>query len=141
MSMAQKTLRSVRVIHAALLLAALLYVWLPTMIVHTSGKEVPIAMVLAVSIVALSSLGIAVFFRRRMVQPAADRLSKNPEDAQAAGRWRSSVVVSLAFCESVVLFGLILWFIGAGWNVYGVFYAIGIFFLLAWYPRMDLLPQ
>jgi F0F1-type ATP synthase membrane subunit c/vacuolar-type H+-ATPase subunit K len=141
MSIAQKTLRSVRVIHAAFLLAALLYVWLPAMIVHASGKEAPTAMVLAVSMVALSSLGIAVFLRRRMVRPAADRLSKNPEDVQAAGRWRSSVVVSLAFCESLVLYGLALWFIGAGWNVYGVFYAMGIFLLLAWYPRMDLLPQ
>ena len=128
-------------IHGAFLLAALLYVWLPAMIVHASGKEAPTAMVLAVSMVALSSLGIAVFLRRRMVRPAADRLSKNPEDVQAAARWRSSVVVSLAFCESLVLYGLALWFIGAGWNVYGVFYAIGIFLLLAWYPRMDLLPQ
>lgn len=130
-----------RVIHAAFLLAAILYVWVPSRIVHDSGKATPMAILLAFGLVALSSLGISVFFRRLIVQPAAERLSKNPEDSQAAGRWRNGVLVSLVSCESVVLFGLALRFIGAGWNVCGVFYAAGIFFLLAWTPKLDLLPR
>ena len=97
--------------------------------------------VLAFGLVALTSLGISLFFRRRIVQPAAERLSNNPEDSLAARRWRSGVLVSLVFCESVVLFGLALRFTGAGWNVCGVFYAVGIFFLLLWTPKLGLLQH
>ena len=128
-------------IHAAFLLAAILYIWVQSRVAHDSGKAIPMAILSAFGLVALSSLGIAFFFRRRVVQPAAERLGGNPEDSIAAGRWRSGVLVSLAFCESVVLFGLALRFIGAGWNVCGVFYAAGIFFLLAWTPKLALLPR
>jgi hypothetical protein len=51
------------------------------------------------------------------------------------------VILSLVFCESVILFGLALRVLGAGWNVAGVFYAVGIVLMLLWTPKLDLPPQ
>jgi hypothetical protein len=48
------------------------------------------------------------------------------------------VILSLVLSETTVLFGLALRFTGAPWNVCAVFYAAGIFLLLAWTPRLEL---
>jgi len=137
-NVAQRTLQIMRVMHAALLLAAAAYVVLP--IAFTSGTmPQPGFMVpAAFALTALSTLGVAAFFRDRMIQPASEALRVNPDDVSAAARWRQGVLLSLVCCESVALFGLVLRFIGASRNISAVFYTVGIFFLLAWRPRLEL---
>ena len=141
MNAAQKTLRSVRVLHTVFPLAAILYIALPMAVVRNSDRQVSQVIVLALGVAALGNIGIAFFYRSRMIRPAADHLRENPDAGDAARRWRGGVVVSLVFCESVVLFGLALRFIGASWNVCGIFYAVGILLMLAWTPKLDLLSQ
>jgi hypothetical protein len=96
---------------------------------------------MAFAAISAGSIGAAFFIRMRLIQPAVVRLRENPEDGPAAGRWRAGVLFSLVLCETVVLFGLALRMMGVEWNVCGVFYAVGIFFLLAWTPKLGLLPQ
>ncbi len=79
--------------------------------------------------------------RSRLVQTASDVLRGNPDDRGAAARWRMGVILSLVFCETVVLLGLALRFMGESWNIRGAFYGVGIFFLLAWTPRLELSPK
>jgi hypothetical protein len=140
MSGAQKTLQAMRIIHFGFLGAAVAYLFLALAysppVRQTSLQVVPLAM----GIVSLSALGVAMFFRSRMVQPASELLRNNPEDKITIARWRGGVILSLVFCESVVLFGVLLKFIGNSWSVCGIFYAVGIFFMLAWWPRLELPP-
>jgi F0F1-type ATP synthase membrane subunit c/vacuolar-type H+-ATPase subunit K len=140
MTIAQNSLRVARLIHLGLLFAAFAYLVLPLYVRPPDLKPPDFVFVLALGVVALSAMGAGIFIRARLVQPASERLRSNPEDAEAAKRWRTGVILSLVFCETVALFGFSLRFIGGSWNVCGVFYAVGIFFLLAWTPRLELPP-
>lgn len=97
-------------------------------------------MIVVFGVIALSTWMAGFFIRIRMVKPAEEALRSNPEDGAAAARWRMGVVLSLTFCETVLLFGFALKILGASWNVCGVFYGVGIFFLLLWAPRLELPP-
>jgi F0F1-type ATP synthase membrane subunit c/vacuolar-type H+-ATPase subunit K len=141
MTLAERNLRSLRIIHIAFLFAAIAYLVVPFVATPKNQQPPPPAVVLGFAVLAFSMWAGAFLVRARLVQPASEVLRNNPEDAAAAGRWRMGVILSLVFCESVVLFGLALRFIGASWNVCGVFYGVGIFFLLAWIPRLELPPS
>ena len=141
MTLAERNFRSLRIIHIAFLFAAIAYLVVPFVAAPQSQQSPPAVMVISIGAMAFSTLAGAFFVRARLVQPANEMLRNNPEDASAAGRWRMGVILSLVFCESVVLFGLVLRFIGASWNVCGVFYGVGIFFLVAWTPRLEFPPS
>jgi len=141
MTAAQKTLQAMRIIQFGFLGAAVAYLFLAGAYSPSVRKTSPPVVPLAMGIVSLSALGVAVFFRGRMVRPGSELLRSNPEDKIAIGRWRGGVIVSLACCESVVLFGFLLKLIGNSWSVCGIFYAVGIFFMLAWWPRLELPPS
>jgi len=140
MTIAQKSLQATRVIYVALLFAAIAYLAIPLLVAPTHSREPSLVFVLALGVVALSTLGVAAFYRSRMVQPANEALSRNPDDDSAAARWRQGVIVSLVCCDSIVLFGLALRFVGVAWSKCSIFYAVGIFFMLAWRPRLELPP-
>ena len=128
---AQKTLQAMRIIHFAFLGTAVAYLFLPLAYSPPVRQTSPPVVPLAMGIVSLSALGVTVFYRSRMVQPASELLRNNPEDKITIGRWRGGVILSLAFCESVVLFGLALKLVGNSWSVCGIFYAVGMSFVLA----------
>ena len=140
LSIAQKTLRIMRVLHAALVLAALAYIILAILVARAPVSFVDPIVSVVFAVAALPPLGIAVFYRTRVVQPAAERLRANPDDNSAATRWRQGVLISLICCECVVLFGMVLRFAGGSWNVCAIFYAVGIFLMLAWTPWLELPP-
>jgi len=141
MTLAEKNLRSLRIIHFAYLFSAIACLAVPLIVQQISTQPPSFAMIIAFGVVGLSVWAGGIFFRARFVQPASESLRENPDDNAAAGRWRTGVIVSLSFCENLVLFGLVLRFSGASWNVCGVFYAVGIFFLLSWRPRLELPPS
>lgn len=138
MNAAEKALRNARMLHAALFLASIAYILVPLVVMKTQTKEVNPAIVAAVSLIAVSDLGIATFFRSKMVKSAAETLAQNPEDAGAAAKWSRGVLLSLVFCMSTILFGLVLRILGASWNICGLFFITGILLLLAWTPKLDL---
>jgi len=140
LNIAQKTLRIMRVLHAALLLATVAYVFLSVFFADGSSAEHDRVLTISLGVVAMASLAIAAFYRARLVQPASEKLRATPDDASAAGRWRQGVLLSLVFSETVVLFGMALRFVGGAWQVCAVFFAAGIFFLLAWTPKLELPP-
>jgi hypothetical protein len=141
MNAAQKALKAMRMIHAAFLLASILYILVAAAYAHTAEQSMPGIFPIAAGLVAMSSVGIAFFFRMRDVQPSGAKLRDNPDDATAAAKWRGGVLLSLVFCESIVLFGLALRFLGFSWDVAGIFYAVGTLLMLAWTPKLDLPPQ
>jgi hypothetical protein len=58
-------------------------------------------------------LVILIFVMRRLqVHPVESALEVNPNDAAALGQWRQGYVVSYALSEAIVLYGLVLHFLG-----------------------------
>lgn len=141
MTLAQRNLQSARLIHFALLFAAVAYTAIPFLIHPPTVQPPTTILILAFGVVSFSALAAGFFIRSRLVEPAREALRSNPEDAGAAGRWRTGVILSLVFAETVLLFGFALRILDASWNVCGVFYGVGIFFLLAWTPRLELPPS
>jgi F0F1-type ATP synthase membrane subunit c/vacuolar-type H+-ATPase subunit K len=135
---AQKALQAARVLHAAFLLAAIGYVLVPAVAIKTQTRDLPPVFLLAISFVAAATLGAGIFLRRKIVAPAAEALCRNSEDAAAASRWRSGVIISLVFCETSALFGLAMRVAGVTWKICGLFYIAGFLLLLAWTPKLDL---
>lgn len=137
MTLAQRNLRSLQTVHAAFLFAAVAYL----VVSYVAGPRTqpqPLSFILGVGVVAISTCAGGIFIRSRFVQPASETLRSNPDDAAAVARWRTGTILSLVFSETVVLYGLALRFIGASWNICGIFYVVGIFLLLAWTPRLEL---
>lgn len=140
MSAAEKALRNARMLHAGFFLASIAYILVPLVVIKTQTKEVNPVIIGMVFLLAISDLGIAIFFRARLVNPVTETLAQNPEDAMAAARWSRGVSLSLVFCMATVLFGVALRILGANWNICGLFFVTGILLLLAWTPKLDL-PQ
>jgi len=138
MNAAEKALRNARMLHAGFFLASIAYILVPLVVIKTQTKEINPAIVAAISLIAVGDLGIATFFRSKMVKSAEETLAQNPEDSGTAAKWSRGVLLSLVFCMSTILFGLVLRILGASWNVCGLFFVAGILLLLAWTPKLDL---
>ena len=123
--------------HFALSTAAILYVVLLYWLRPAERSMEPIVVV-AISFACLGTIGVALFYRSRMVDESAAQLVANPQDSAQLNRWRTGVLVSLTCAESVVLFGFMLKILGARWSVAGVFFVVGILLLLVWTPKLDL---
>jgi hypothetical protein len=141
MNAAQSSLKSIRIIRIGFLLTVVLYLWVPTLIAHEPTKESPFVFVLVFAMLSLTSVGAALFFQARLVRPAAEQLKANSDDQQAAARWRTGLILCFVFSESVVLSGLGMRFLGAPWEIAGLFYAVGALLLLACTPKLDRFPQ
>jgi F0F1-type ATP synthase membrane subunit c/vacuolar-type H+-ATPase subunit K len=140
MTAAQKSLQSARIFHIALLVAAIAYIVLPLAIAFDLRQNLGSVLPLAMGFTCVAILGVAMYLRKRMISPAEEILRSNPEDKSMALKWRNGVVISLVFCECIVLYGLVLRILGNSWSVCGIFYSVGIFFMLAWWPRLELPP-
>jgi len=136
-SIAQKTLQIARIVHFALLFAAVAYIAMPLLVDPKFSHRPEAGFILAFGVAALPPVGVAAFYRIRVVQAATEALRQNADDTAAATRWRQGVIVSLVCCESIVLFGLALRFMGGSWSVCAIFYSVGIFLLLTWTPRLE----
>ncbi len=86
---------------------------------------------------AILLVGIAMFFRLRMVRPAAEALRLRPEDAQMLARWRIGSLISLVLCEAIGLYGFALRVLGGEFSLSAPFYAVAILLMLVWRPRLD----
>ena len=141
MTAAQKSLQSARIFHIALLAAAIAYIALPLAITFDLRQNLGSALPLALGFTCVAILGVALYFRKYRITPAEGILRNTPDDNSAALKWRSGVIISLVFCECIVMYGLLLRILGVSWSVCGIFYAVGIFFMLAWWPRLELPPS
>jgi hypothetical protein len=138
---AQVSLKSMRVIHLCFLLTVVVYVWVPSMIIHEKSKEFPVVFVVIFGVISLTSTAATLFFLSKLVRPAAEQLRQDGNDKQAAGRWRAGLILSFAFSETVILFGLALRILNAPWAIAGIFYGVGALLLLACTPKLELLPE
>lgn len=128
------TYSQLRLIHFAfgftwfLYLGLLFYLRLPE-------KPVPIFFPIALGLVAILNISAAQTLRQKLLFAPATALGSDPENAVLLRRWKAGNVVSFAFAESVMLFGVVLKFLGERWSIVSVFFAVGLLLLLLWTPR------
>jgi len=137
MTSIKKTLRVTRVLQVALLVMVVINFDASYRVAPTQNQISPI-LVYAITFFCLNDIGVAAFLRNRMIRPSEESLRSNPDDESALRKWRTGVIVSLVMASTIVLFGLVLKFMGATWNVASWFFIVGILLLLAWTPRLDL---
>jgi hypothetical protein len=90
-------------------------------------------------------LGTAFFLRRRMlkVPPAgmetdiSSSETDGPLKVSGAGKYVSSVIISLALCESVGIYGLVLFFVGDSTQILYSFIAISAAAMLYFRPKKE----
>jgi hypothetical protein len=130
-------LKQLRVIHVFFLVAILVYIYLAEHLA-VNGRELPANFVGAmVAMAALDGL-IAYYFRRKRMQPAAERLRLDPLDQNALKSWKQSTLVVLTLLVSVALFGFALRFMGATRAVSGTLFAAAFILMIVWRPQLDL---
>lgn len=137
MTSIETTLRNARMLQLGFLVAAALFLFQLRILKPAEHKVSPI-IIASISLVSVSDIGIAIFFRKKLIKGSEERLRGNPDDMTALGKWRKGVIMSFTYAETVVLFGFVLKFLGARWNIAGPFFALGILLLLAWRPTLDL---
>jgi len=133
MTVMEQRLRTVRVIHFAMLTFVVALVPVGERIAKDTDDP-GFLLPLFAAVAALDGV-IALLLRKLIVSAAEERLRTHPEDGAAALRWQSGQIVSFAMAESVALFGLVARILGAPLEQAAGFYAAGIGLLLIFWPR------
>lgn len=141
MATVQNVLRSVRMVHGVFFLTILLFGFLLIRVDQFPERAVSLPVLIAISLCVCWDIGIAFFFRATKLAPASEALRTNPNDPAALTQWRTQNFLSFCFAETVVLMGFVLKFLGTGWNIVGIFFAVGILLFLLWTPRLDVPTQ
>jgi hypothetical protein len=140
MSVVKENLRRVRKMHIAFVSTWFLFL----LVLHQlkpMQRPVPVETSGALAAVAIVEIFTSLRLRARQLTPAIHALRANPEDADAMRRWYSGNIVSFTFAEVITLLGVALKFMGAGWNIAGGFFAVGLLLLVVWTPRLDVQSQ
>ena len=88
------------------------------------------------SLISISTLGVAFVVRRTLVLPAEALLREKPDDPLIQARWKGGYIFLYALCEALALFGLLLRMVGFTLaHVWG-FYLGGFLLLILFSPRV-----
>jgi hypothetical protein len=128
------TLLILRLVHLAFVLAWFQFLFLLHFL-HPPEHPVPVAYPIVLAAVAISSISVCERLRKQLVHEPAVTLETQPENQAVWNRWRAGNILSFAFAESTMLFGVLLKFLGESWKVVGMFFAVGLVLLLVWTPR------
>jgi hypothetical protein len=130
----EPAVRLVRVIQVAMLVSVVVYVAVGELAGRSAAP--PNALFYTLSLVSISTLGVAFVVRRTLVLPAEALLREKPGDLLIQARWRSGYIFLYALCEALTLFGLILRMAGFTLaHVWG-FYLGGFLLLMLFSPRL-----
>jgi F0F1-type ATP synthase membrane subunit c/vacuolar-type H+-ATPase subunit K len=135
-SLMQASLRSLRIVWIALLMALGIYIYLPESLNLQPRATSPVIF-LAVAVVTIAIVGSAFFMRRKWIAPAQAVLAADLENSKALARWRTGYLACLALAESLGLYGLVLRFLGFTLQQVEPFYLASLGLLLFFYPRFS----
>ena len=133
---AQLSLRTLRTMHAVLLVSVLLYAFIGEHVEHqplTENQRPLSAMTALAGLVVL----LAAVLRKRMVAPSKEALRKEPNDLRALARWRFGTLFSLVLCEALAMIGFVVRFLGYPLQQAALFYVAAGVLMLVWWPRLD----
>ena len=126
--------RMMQIMQAAFLVSIALYAVMTKMLPANAAPNVVVFKVLV--LLAVGNVVTIFLLRRKLVKPAEQTLSMQPEDADALARWRSGYIITYAFSEVVALCGLILHFMGFTFAQVLPFFIAGFVLILFYVPRL-----
>jgi hypothetical protein len=127
--------RTLRLIFGAMLTVAVLYTAVPELLKLNGSESLNQTVYVMVAVLAALS-AVAVFpVRQLMVDRGWKMLEASPGDASALFRWFRGYIFLFALYESIVLYGMVLRFVGATVSQAVPFYVVGIVLLLWSAPR------
>ena len=85
--------------------------------------------------VGVAVVGIILVVRRTLVLRSATALAERPEDSLTLNHWKTGYIATYALCETLALFGLILRFMGFGFQQSVPFYVGGFVLLFFFGPK------
>ncbi len=121
------TFQRMRIIGFALLASLGVYTFIVHYLKNAPAPEAPPDMVLFRYL--FIGLSIGIFFLIRFLRHILLARASNVLSLQSA------TVVSLALCESVVLFGFVLYFLGREINDFYIFLGLSLFYFIVYFPR------
>jgi len=87
--------------------------------------------------VAIWSAAGAFLLRNQLVSRSVEKLMINPADTNAARQWEVGQIISLAMAEGIAMWGLVIRLgLGGTLTQAAIFYAVSLFLLVLWTPRM-----
>ena len=98
-------------------------------------KEVSLIFVCMMAALAAGMIAATLVVRRVLVKPAESTLAANPENAAALHRWRTGYIATYALSEAVVLYGVVLRFMGLSFSQVIPFFVAGFVLTLFFAPR------
>ena len=130
----ENSVRAVRILHAVILYSMILLIPMGEDFLHHESHDVHLIWI-GFLVTSLMVVGVAFYFRLKMLQPAAEVPQTSPDDRIALSRWRFGNVLSFVLAESVVLYGFAVRFMGGTIAQSLPFYVVGIALMLVWWPR------
>jgi hypothetical protein len=96
-------------------------------------RDVSAGVLVAFVFTAVCVVAAGFVMRKKLFAQSAESL---PGDLGKALRfWRGAHFTSFSNAMSMTILGAVLKFLGSGWNVAGIFFGLGLGFLLLWRPR------
>ena len=130
----ESALKQIRIIWTAMVVAAFIYVWLPEY-VQVQPREIPPSIMPVFAALGVSMIVAIVVFRKIYISKAELVLQRDSNDASALLRWRTGQITTMALCEGLVLYGLVLRFMGATRYQAAPMYIIGIGAFIIFRPQ------
>ncbi len=130
----EASLRTVRIVWVAMLVAALIYWWLPEKL-NVQPKDLDSTFYGVFIGLLVAMLASIVILRRLTISKAEPLIRSNSTDVAALQKWRAGQIVTVAMCEGIVLYGLLLRFVGATRSQAALFYGVGIAAMIVFWPK------
>ena len=121
-------------VRMALLVSIALYVFVGERMGKNLGAP-PTNFYFAITLVAITTMGMTFAVRRLFVLRAEVTLAAQPDDSAALKRWWAGYIFTYALCEAVALFGLVLRILGFTLSQVMPFYLVGFVLMLLFGPR------
>lgn len=130
----ETSLRILRILWGALLMAIVLYVVVGEIVAKNHSALNP-TFYEAISLIAILDVITIFAVRRVMVSGALKALASDVENKAGLIHWRAGSIVTFALCIAVGLFGLVVRILGASSSQAAPFYLSGVLLMLCFVPR------
>ena len=104
--------------------------------IHTINppeRTVSSVVLAAFAAAAIYAIVSGFLMQRKFLALSTEVLREDP--SKAARRWKAAHFIGFSCAMSVTIFGMALKFLGTGWLVPGIFFAVGLGLLVLWRPR------
>jgi hypothetical protein len=127
--------KAVQILRIALLVSVALYLIIGERLTPNPAPLPNRNLYFVLTLVALTIVGMIYAVWRLFVLRSESVLAGQPDNPTALKRWRTGYIFTYALCESVVLFGFVLRFMGFTLSEVGPFYVVGFALMLLFSPR------